>query len=103
MALSRAPAPQPLLSAAAAAPLRRSAASARAPRAAARRAAVVVAAAADDLCKDKVSSPKDLRGVSSTRCVVNFAGADGKVLAVEMPEVCVRACVCARLTGVFAQ
>jgi hypothetical protein len=48
----------------------------------------VVAAAADDLCKDKVSSPKDLRGVSSTLCTVNFAGADGKVLAVEMPEVC---------------
>ncbi len=47
----------------------------------------VRAAAADDLCRDKVSSPQDLKGESSTRCVVNFKGADGKVLPVEMPEV----------------
>jgi hypothetical protein len=49
-----------------------------------------VAAAADeafDLCREKVSAPKDLRGESATRCIVNFKGADGHVLPVEMPEV----------------
>ena len=55
-----------------------------------RRCCVVVAAAADEaLCRDKVSAPKDLRGESGTTCVVNFKGADGRVLPVEMPEVCV--------------
>lgn len=56
-----------------------------------RRRCVVVAAAADeamDLCRDKVSSPKDLKGESGTTCIVNFKGADGRVLPVEMPEVC---------------
>jgi hypothetical protein len=53
-----------------------------------RRCRVVVAAAADEaLCRDKVSAPKDLRGESRTTCVVNFKGADGRVLPVEMPEV----------------
>jgi hypothetical protein len=59
----------------------------RAPRCSARAPLRVAAAAADDLCKDKVSSPKDLRGTSSTICTVNFKGADGNMLPVEMPEV----------------
>ena len=54
-----------------------------------RRCCVVVAAADEALCRDKVSAPKDLRGESGTTCVVNFKGADGRVLPVEMPEVCV--------------
>jgi hypothetical protein len=52
----------------------------------------VVAAAADDLCKDMVSQPKDLRGESTVICTVNFKGADGKVLPVQMPEA--RVCGC---------
>jgi len=42
-------------------------------------------AAADDMCRDKVAERREMKGESATRCTVQFCGADGEALSLEVP------------------
>ena len=45
----------------------------------------VLASSHADFCRAKVSERKELAGTSTELCLVNFKGADGTVLPVNMP------------------
>jgi len=57
----------------------------RCSRSRAARSAVLASSQEDDLCRAKVSERKELAGTSTELCLVNFKGADGTVLPVNMP------------------